>query len=281
LGFDKENEFRVRIGQSKIPYGFENMQSSQNRLPLDRSDAMNSAIANERDLGMFFYWAPAKTRKLFSSLVSEGLKGSGDYGVIGIGVYNGQTLNRPELNANKHIVARASYPIAIKKQVVEAGIQAYKGQFTLLSTTSGVQTAPDKLYNDQRIGATFVLYPKPFGILAEYNVGNGPEFDKFTNSILTQKLHGGYILASYKLDFKGHTLIPFSRYQFYNGGKKHELDARSYEVKELEIGAEWQPNKNFELVCMYTFSSRRYEDATLPSNFQRGNLLRLQAQLNF
>ena len=281
LGFDKQNEFRVRIGQSKIPYGFENMQSSQNRLPLDRSDALNSAITNERDLGLFFYLALADMRKLFSKLVSEGLKGSGDYGVIGIGVYNGQTANRPELNANKHVVARASYPFAIKNQIIEAGVQAYSGQFTLLSTSSGVQTATDKLYTDQRVGATFVLYPKPFGILAEYNVGKGPEYDKFTNSIVSQNLHGGYILASYKLDFNGHSLIPFSRFQYYDGGKKHELDARSYEMKELEIGAEWQPNKNFELVCMYTFSSRRYEDGALPMNYQRGNLLRIQAQLNF
>lgn len=54
IGFDSENEFRVRIGQSKVPYGFENMQSSQNRLPLDRNDALNSAVANERDIGAFF-----------------------------------------------------------------------------------------------------------------------------------------------------------------------------------------------------------------------------------
>src|SRR5688572_458133 len=53
LGVDKDNEFRFRIGQSKIPYGFENMQSSQNRLPLDRADATNSAISNERDIGVF------------------------------------------------------------------------------------------------------------------------------------------------------------------------------------------------------------------------------------
>ncbi|MFM8596947.1 MAG: porin [Flavobacteriales bacterium] len=281
VGLDEKNEFRFRIGQSKIPYGFENMQSSQNRLPLDRADALNSAITNERDLGMFFYWAPAKTRKLFSSLVSEGLKGSGDYGVVGIGVYNGQTANRPELNSNKHIVARVSYPVQIKNQIVEAGIQAYKGQFTLLSTTSGVTTLQEKLYDDERLGATFVLYPKPFGILAEYNIGRGPEYDKFTNSVITSPLKGGYITASYKLDFKKQTLIPFTRYQYYDGGKKHELDARSYEVKELEIGAEWQPNKNFELVVMYTMSSRRFEDAVNPTNYQRGNLLRIQAQLNF
>jgi hypothetical protein len=281
LGLDEKNEFRFRIGQSKVPYGFENMQSSQNRLPLDRADAMNSAVTNERDLGVFFYWAPAKTRKLFSSLVSEGLKGSGDYGVLGIGVYNGQTANRPELNSNKHVVARASYPVQIKNQILEAGIQAYKGQFTLLSTTSGVGTATDKLYNDERIGATFVLYPKPFGILAEYNIGRGPEYDKLTNSVIESPLKGGFITASYKLDFNGQTLIPFSRFQYYDGGKKHELDARSYEVKELEIGAEWQPNRNFELVVMYTMSARRFEDAVNPVNYQRGNLLRIQAQVNF
>jgi hypothetical protein len=281
VGLDEKNEFRFRIGQSKVPYGFENMQSSQNRLPLDRADAMNSAVTNERDLGVFFYWAPAKTRKLFSSLVNEGLKGSGDYGVLGIGVYNGQTANRPEPNSNKHIVARASYPVQIKNQVIEAGIQAYKGQFTLLSTTSGVTTLEDKLYDDQRVGATFVLYPKPFGILAEYNIGRGPEYDKLTNSVITSPLKGGFITASYKLDFNGQTLIPFTRYQYYDGGKKHELDARSYEVKELEIGAEWQPNKNFELVVMYTMSARRFEDAVNPTNYQRGNLLRIQAQVNF
>jgi len=281
VGLDEKNEFRFRIGQSKVPYGFENMQSSQNRLPLDRADAMNSAVTNERDLGVFFYWAPATTRKLFSSLVSEGLKGSGDYGVLGIGVYNGQTANRPELNANKHFVARASYPFQYKNQVIEAGIQAYKGQFTLLSTTSGVATLTDNLYIDERVGATFVLYPKPFGILAEYNIGRGPEYDRFTNSIIEAPLKGGFITASYKIDFKGQTLIPFTRYQYYDGGKKHELDARSYEVKELEIGAEWQPNKNFELVVMYTMSARRFEDAVNPTNFQRGNLLRIQAQVNF
>lgn len=281
VGIDEKNEFRFRIGQSKVPYGFENMQSSQNRLPLDRADALNSAVSNERDLGVFFYWAPAKTRKLFSSLVSEGLKGSGDYGVLGIGVYNGQTANRPEPNSNKHIVARASYPVQIKNQIIEAGVQAYKGQFTLLSTTSGVTTLEDKLYDDERVGATFVLYPKPFGILAEYNIGRGPEYDKLTNSVITSPLKGGFITASYKLDFKGQTLIPFTRYQYYDGGKKHELDARSYEVKELEIGAEWQLNKNFELVVMYTMSSRRYEDAVNPTNYQRGNLLRVQAQVNF
>jgi hypothetical protein len=281
VGIDKENQFRFRIGQSKVPFGFENMQSSQNRLPLDRADAMNSAVSNERDLGVFFYYAPTKIRKRYSSLVSEGLKGSGDYGVFGLGIYNGQTANKPELNTNRHVVARISYPFAIKNQIIEPGIQAYKGVYTLSTLSSGVKSNIDKSYLDERIGATFVLYPKPFGILAEYNVGTGPEFDKLSDSITNQRLSGGFITASYKIDFKSQLLIPFVRYQKYDGGKKHELDARSYKVEELEIGAEWQPNKNFELVVMYTMSSRRFEDYVKQNNYQRGNLLRIQAQVNF
>jgi hypothetical protein len=281
VGLDDQNEFRFRIGQSKVPYGFENMQSSQNRLPLDRADPTNSAVSNERDLGVFFYWAPAEKRKLFSKLVKENLKGSGDYGVVGLGVYNGQTANRPELNNNKHIVGRISYPFEFKSQIFEFGVQAYKGQYTLLSNTSGVILKDQKLYRDERIGATAIIYPRPFGLFAEYNLGVGPEYDKFSNAVTEQKLKGGYITAVYKLDFQGQCLMPFSRFQYYDGGKKHELDARSYEVKELEIGAEWQPNKNFELVVMYTMSARRFEDAAKPINFQRGNLLRIQAQVNF
>lgn len=283
LSLDKKREFRFRIGQSKVPYGFENMQSSQNRIPLDRNDALNSAVSNERDLGVFFYWAPAETRKLFSSLVREGLKGSGDYGVFGLGIYNGQTANRPELNNNRHVVTRLSYPIKFKRQIFEPGIQAYKGMWEMPkgNLSSGVKTSEGLNYKDERVAASFILYPKPFGIQAEYNVGRGPEFNKFSDSIEVQNLQGGYITISYMLKLGKQLLIPFARGQYYEGGKKHELDARSYKVNEYEIGFEWQPHKTFELVAMYTISNRRFEDFQNQDNFQTGRLLRLQAQINF
>jgi hypothetical protein len=283
LGIDKENQFRIRLGQSKVPYGFENMQSSQNRLPLDRNDALNSALSNERDLGAFFYWAPAKIRKRFSSLVRDGLKGSGDYGVFGLGIYNGQTANRPELNDNKHIVARLAYPFQVKNQIFEPAIQAFSGNWTMASDqlSTGTKTNTEKTYLDQRIAGSFILYPKPFGIMAEYNIGKGPRFNKETDSIEVMPLHGGYVTLNYMLPIKNHILFPFVRGQYYDGGKKHERDARSYLVRELELGVEWQATKNFELVVMYTFSSRRYEDMQRQDNLQTGRLLRIQAQVNF
>lgn len=283
IGFDRKNRFRVRVGQSKIPFGFENLQSSQNRLPLDRNDALNSAFSNERDMGAFFYWAPAATRALFSDLVRDGLKGSGDYGVVGFGVFNGQTANRPELNNQLHMVGRVSYPFRVGNQIIEPGIQAYTGKFVMPTDqiSAGVRAVSGRNYLDERIATTFVLYPKPFGIQAEYNVGRGPEFNPATDSIETRRLTGGYATFNYMFRYKGHLLFPFVRLQHYDGGKKHELDARSYEVNEAEIGLEWQPSKNFEFVAQYTFSRRRFEDFRTKGNIQEGSLLRLHAQINF
>ncbi len=283
LGLDKNNQSRIRFGQSKVPFGFENMQSSSNRLPLDRNDALNSALANERDMGVFYYWAPKKIRDLFSSLTSDGYKGSGDYGVFGFGVFNGQTANKPDRNRDLHVVGRLSYPFSIGDQIIEPSIQAYTGKYVVTKEqiTPGVKVVQGNNYKDERIAASLILYPKPFGIQAEYNIGKGPEYNKITDSIEVQNLTGGYATFNYMIRAGKQLIYPFARVQYYNGGKKHELDARSYHVNEYELGIEWQPVKNFELVAMYTISERRFEDGLINNNLQKGRLLRLQAQVNF
>jgi hypothetical protein len=230
---------------------------------------------------VFFYWAPSKVRERFSELVNSGLKGSGDYGVVGFGVFNGQTANRTDGNRKVHSVLRVSYPIEVGNQIIEPGIQAYTGRTAVTSKTSGVAARAGNEYADERLAGTFVLYPKPFGLTAEYNFGTGPQYNPVTNAIEQQSLKGGYIMGSYFLKFGEHLLIPFARYHVYEGGKKHELDARSYDVKEFEVGVEWQPIKNFEFVAMWTNSERRFEDGVKTNNFQEGSLLRLQAQFNY
>ncbi|HEY1064737.1 MAG TPA: porin, partial [Pirellulales bacterium] len=132
IAIDEAKEFRFRVGQSKIPFGFEILQSSQNRIALDRNDAMNSAAVNERDLGVFFYYAPEEIRERFRYLVQSGLKGSGDYGVVGLGVYNGQTANRPELNDQLHMIARIAYPFELENgQYFEPFFGGYHGRYDI------------------------------------------------------------------------------------------------------------------------------------------------------
>lgn len=283
VGVDASNEFRIRIGQSKVPYSFENLQSSSNRLPLDRADATNSANANERDLGVFFMWAPKRSRDRFNTLVNDGLKGSGDYGVFAIGAFNGQTANRAEANNTQHVVARLTYPFAVGSQIIEPSLAAYRGRYVVTADqrTTGVKGRSDWNYADQRVLATLAIAPKPVGLLAEYNVGVGPEYDPQRDSIETRRLHGGFVTASYLIRRNGQVVTPFSRWQMYEGGKKHERDARSHSVNDVEVGVEWQPNPAFELVAEWYHGDRRFEDKLRPSNRQAGQLFRLQAQFNY
>lgn len=283
IGLDLKNEFRVRIGQSKVPFSFENLQSSQNRLPLDRADATNSANSNERDLGAYLMWAPAAARERFKSLVNDGLKGSGDYGVVAFGVFNGQTANRAEANNGQHVIARVSYPFAVGRQIIEPGVAAYRGMYVVTADqrSTGVKGVSGWNYHDERVVGSLSIAPKPFGLLAEYNVGRGPEFNPVTDSIETQRLHGGFVTATYRVRRGGQQMLPFVRYQVYEGGKKHERDARSHSVNDVEVGLEWQPSAAFELVGAMYWGDRRFEDFQRQDNRQRGRLFRLQAQVNY
>ncbi|MFD1601177.1 porin [Flavobacterium artemisiae] len=282
VSFDPKKEYRVRLGQSKIPYGFENMQSSSQRLTLDRADGINSSIQNERDLGIFFYWAPAEIRKRFAMLVNDGYKGSGDFGVFALGVYNGQIANKLDGNRDLNVVARITYPFVVGSQIIEPGIQAYTGKWAFTGEiSSGVSVDNPQYVKDQRVGATFVLYPRPFGVQTEYNFGTGPRYNTLTKHVDVTDLNGGYVLLNYKWDIKKMHVYPFAKFQYYDGGKKYEKDSRSYVVRDFQFGVEWQPIKAFELTAEYVLADRTFEDSALPINRQQGNVLRLQAQFNF
>ncbi|GHG87082.1 porin [Comamonas sp. JC664] len=283
---DAKKEFRLRVGQSKVPFGFENLQSSQNRLALDRNDAINSAVKDERDLGVFFYWAPAEIRQRFKFLVDSGLKGSGDYGVVGFGVYNGQTANRAERNDTPHGVVRVSWPFLFGSQFVEAGVGGYYGRYNL--SASPRDGAPYALARgDDQVDArgivSLTIYPQPLGFQAEFNVGRGPSLGEGpVDGLLidSRRLRGGYAQLMYKLDgVVGVSLIPYIRGTLYEGGKKFETNAPRYDVREVELGAEWQINKALELTGAYLVSDRT--SSRYPYIQQQGHVTRVQLQVNY
>lgn len=279
---DQGRSHRARFGQVKLPYGFETLQSSSQRLALDRSDPINSGVPNERDLGVFYLWSPPTARARFRILADSGLKGSGDYGVFHAGIYNGQTANRAELNDNLHQVARLAWPFRFANgQFLELGVQGYTGRFVIPASqrTAGV-TGPAE-FTDRRAAVSAILYPQPFGVQAEWNTGTGPEFDPAIRTIREQDLTGGYVQVMHRTRVRGQAVIPFLRYQSYEGGKKLETDARHYRVRETEIGVEWTPMRTFELTAQYTVADRRYEDGVRLDNRQKGQLLRLQAQISY
>jgi hypothetical protein len=288
--FLEEKELRLRVGQSKVPFGFENLQSSQNRIAFDRADGTNSAVQGERDLGLFVYYTPKETRKLFKKLVESGLKGSGDYGVLGVGVYNGQTINVNDRNDNKHIVLHATYPMELPYgQIIQFGVDAYRGTFNVGATspltTGGPAIGRENNGNilDERVGVHFVLYPQPIGFQAEWNWGNGPQLNATRTRVEEGDIQGGYVQGMYKWDVNKPwltSLIPYVRYQEYSGGKKHRTNVPFNVVREWEIGTEWHISKSLEFTIAYA-RSRRTDTQTAPYNIREGDIVRTQLQFNF
>lgn len=300
LFFDKEKIYRVRVGQSKIPYGWENLQSSRNRIPLDRNDGLNSAAKNERDLGAFFYWTPEYAQEFFEYTQDE-LKGSGNYGVFGLGVYNGQGGSFREQNDNLHVISRLTLPITFDNgQLMELGVQGYTGYYTVLSSTISplgvgpavrpggtLETGNSEGLLDQRVAGSFIYYPQPFGFQSEWNVGRGPALNEEQNEVTVRSLYGGYAMFMYRYESECYgEFIPFVRWSYYKGGYKSERNAPFTDIDEWELGLEWQMVKNLELVTMYTITDRTNTRAIGTANTRSyeqfsGDLLRFQLQVRF
>ncbi|MEJ5978494.1 porin [Novosphingobium sp. PS1R-30] len=282
---DKAKTFRVRLGQSKVPFGWENMQSSSNRLTLDRSDAINSAVPSERDLGVVAYYTPPPVQKIWDRLAHDGQKLFGNYGAFGLGVFNGQGTNRTEQNRGLMKVAFATWPFeldglgnGLEGQVFEIGASGMLNDVLPELRTGSVSA---QAFKDNRVGLHAMLYPQPFGIQAEWNWGKGPEFDPATLSIATKRLSGGYVQLMYRLptDSFG-AVMPYARWQRYRGGWKASVNAPRLETDEVELGVEWQPWKALELTVAYAKMKRSEADERRTGRAE-GDLIRTQVQWNY
>lgn len=279
----KDKSFRIRLGQSKIPYGWENMQSSSNRLALDRSDGINTGAPSERDIGIVAYYTPDHVQDIWDRLGKDGQKLFGNYGAFGLGAFNGQGTNRTETNDNVMIVGLATWPfeldaLGLKGQVLELGGSFYRNRVNPEIRTGGVSPIA---YKDNRIGVHAILYPQPFGLQAEWNWGRGPEFDPVTRQIAERPLNGGYIQAMARVRRSPlGPFYPFARWQYYRGGFKGATNAPRLETEELEFGLEFMPTPALELTVTYGFASRKEADERRFGQAE-GELLRIQAQWNY
>jgi hypothetical protein len=155
---------------------------------------------------------------------------------------------------------------------------------------------------DERAAISFRMYPQPFGLEGEWTWGKTPGLDttdvldgsSFANGVISaQKLNGGYVQASYKVDhFKvgdtDGTLIPFVKYQYYDGYQKAETNAPKNKVNDWETGVEWQIANEVELVA-YWHHMNRTNAVTGAGATQtvadyakfKADALRVQLQYNF
>ncbi len=281
VALDDAAEFRLRLGQSKIPFGFENLQSSGNRAPLDRTEAMNSATPGERELGAFAMWAPKAIRARFKHLVDAGLKGSGDYGVVALGVYNGQGINKVDATPSRAVVARVTWPFDFGGQFVEVSAQAMMGDLSIaLDPKMKVGTkeigGPSSLNfsGEKRAALSLVIYPQPFGFQAEAQVGRGPVFDLKERTVLRSDLFGYYAMLFGKFG----DAIPYLRYAHYTGSRRTETNALATSSDEFEGGVEYSFNKALEVTAAWQYATR-FNQKSLENT--TGSFARVQVQFNF
>ena len=94
-------------------------------------------------------------------------------------------------------------------------------------------------------------------------------------------LSGGYVLASYKIDnpfTSKDVIIPFYKWQHYEGGMKFEQDAARQFLNEHEFGIEYQPWKALEVTMEYVKTDR----TNIGTGFQaNADLFRTQIQWNY
>ncbi|MGE3705419.1 MAG: porin [Vicinamibacterales bacterium] len=289
LALDREKAWRLRFGQSKVPFGFVNLQSSQNRAALERPSAMNTAVEGERDLGAALMWASPEARRRFADLTGLGLKGSGDYGVVAVGVYSGQGLNRSDQNGDPHVFARVSYPFKLQSgQFVELGVQGYHGRFvtpTQALTVNGTTLTPSERADgvlDERMAFTAVWYPQPFGVEAEWTIGRGPSLSDDSRTIEVDALHGGYVQLGYLArSSRIGSWFPFFRWDYYDGARKFARNAPHLRVHDLDFGLEFARWAEFEVTAMYSHTLRRSRTSAPFGEVRSGDRLGVQVQWNY
>ncbi|WP_347303783.1 porin [Croceibacterium sp. TMG7-5b_MA50] len=282
---DREKSFRLRFGQSKVPVGWENLQSSSNRIPLDRSDAINSAVPGERDLGVVAYYTPPHVQRIWDRLDDDGQKLFGNYGAFGVGLFNGGGTNRAERNGSAMTVAMATWPFELdglgpmfRGQVLELGGSAMLNRIRPEVRTGGVSELD---YREDRIGVHAILYPQPFGVQAEWAWGQGPQFDTALQQIKEAPLNGGYLQLTYDLGEIGSgRLLTFGRWQHYRGGWKAATNAPRLETDEWEIGVEWPLMDALELTLAYARMKRREADERRTGRAE-GDLIRTQLHWSY
>ena len=118
-------------------------------------------------------------------------------------------------------------------------------------------------------------------------MGNGPGLAPDQKSVGVRSLNGGYLQTMYRIETRrAGNVLPYFRYWQYHGGYESQKNAPTGDSTSYDMGIEWQPVKEIELVCEFDVVDRvntsavSKENTVSYKNFS-GNVIRLQLQWNY
>jgi hypothetical protein len=292
----RDKAHRLRFGMVRAPNAFDTYRSSSQRQELDRAESIQTGQPGERDLGIAYMWSPKVAQERYNRLAAYH-NGPGDYGVLKFMVYNGQGRNQRELNHDKHMGARLAYPFELPNgRLLETGAFAFTGEYVVTGTGAPTSTSSTtRCYKaqtntaggtlgcpiqDKRVTAYIWTPPQPWGVMAEYTVGRGPERDE-RGVVREQELHGGYAQINYTWRYSDiGMLTPYARYGYYHGGVKNQTGAAADNTM-WNLGLVWEPDTHLRLVSEYSIHNRLDTTEILfnrPQQEFNGQMLRFQIQ---
>jgi hypothetical protein len=271
--FDSRKEWRLRAGLQRVPCSFDSWQSSRQRVAFDRADATASCMPNNRDLAISLQWTPQFAQHRWKQMVDY-LYGAGDYGMINFTVFNGQGANQSERNSDKHFGLRLAYPFEFwGGRLFEVGLNAMSGQYSVdmgdpsntsieLFSLTEDKTFERRNFDDKRVNAYLYFPPQPYGLLAEYVRGKGPQRDD--DGIVRDKtFSGGYVQLQYLWKYSDiGTATFYGSWEKYNGGLKFAPGAPDVKSEILEFGIAWMPDPQWEVTLAYAFTKRKNFEKT-------------------
>jgi len=84
----------LRIGQAKVPWGYELLESVPDLWTGERCLFMDRLFPNQRDIGVMYAYQAAATKPEFD-----------------LGIYNGTGINASDNNKTKNVMARVNFPV--------------------------------------------------------------------------------------------------------------------------------------------------------------------------
>ncbi|MBM3473969.1 MAG: hypothetical protein FJX75_11930 [Armatimonadetes bacterium] len=226
---DDAGEWRVRGGQQRIPFGFEVPQPTQSVIPLELSWVGRTMFPGLRDLGTVVYWTSPEDRARFEEAKKTDL-GTGDYGNVAIGLFNGQGMSEPEANSSKSLCVRLAKPFSVDGHYAEGGVSYWTGKFHSDAAAADL--------DDNLLGVHVYVPPHPIGLQAEYYNGETEGDD----------INGFYAMGLWKPREDG---TAFVRYDEYNGPRKGRGLGNVFDRERWSFGYAHMVNSNTKATIQY------------------------------
>lgn len=177
------NALAIRFGQHKTPFGFQTwVEGDEPRAALERARYQEILIPDQRDTGASLIYNP--THKPFGQAQLRGP-------IYGIGVYNGNSINKQDNDQSKNVVAEARWAVGKNNTV---GLSGLSGTFS---------PAPGKTFVKQAGNFDWETYYGRVRTQMELMIGRN----------LGHDVTGGFGQLEYVLGRAG---SPFFRYDYFD-----------------------------------------------------------------